>query len=94
MAVAIVGFWIFSTWEKHRFCQGWSNEYAQWAKQLRSEAANRALARDEAKEYLIAAELDDLISRKYAAVAWCPWRPYPSHPLLTPDERQMAAAKH
>jgi len=94
IVVAILAFRILSVWEKHHFCQGWSNEYAKWATQLRSEAANPALARDEAKECLIAAEFDDLISRKYAAVAWCPWRPYPSHPLLTPDEQQMAAAKH
>jgi hypothetical protein len=94
IAVAILGFWILGIWEKHHSCQGWSNEYAKWAMQSRSEAANPAAARGEAKEYLIAADLDDLISRKYAAVAWCPWRPYPNYPLITSEEQQTAVAKH
>src|SRR5262245_42240993 len=79
---------------KHGFCQGWANHYAARAKQLRAEAANPALGRDEAREYLIAADLQDMISQKYATVASHPWRPYPGHPLVTPEEQQFVAGRH
>jgi hypothetical protein len=81
-------------WNKHDFCQGWANFYATRAEEFRAEAANPALAEDQAKEYLIAADLHDIISHKYAAVARQPWRPYPGYPLITPEEQQTAAGKH
>lgn len=90
----LLGFWTLSVWNKHDFCQGWANYHADRARQLRAEAANPALGPDEAKECLIAADLHDVVSRKYAAVAWRPWRRYPGYPLVTPEEQRIAAVKH
>ena len=92
--LVLLTLWIPSVWNKHGFCQGWANHYAARAKQLRAEAANPALGREESREYLIAADWHDLISRKYAAVASHPWRPCPGYPLITPEEQQIAAGKH
>jgi len=83
-----------SLWNKHDFCRGWSKHYAARAKEFRSEAANRALGRNEARRYLVAAAIHDMISRKYAAVASRPWRPYPGYPLVTAEEQQIAEERH
>jgi hypothetical protein len=83
-----------SMWQKHDFCQGWASHYAARAKQLRVEADQPGLTRDERREHLIAADWHDVISRKYAQTARQPWRAYPSAPLITPEERGIAAAKH
>ena len=91
---AVLALCAMSVWNKHDFCQGWAKQYAARAQQLRAEAAKPALGRDEAREYLIAADVYDLIARKYAAVASQPWRPYPGYPLITPAEQQMVAARH
>jgi hypothetical protein len=90
----LLAFPLLCVWNKRDFCQGWANHYATRAKQLRAEAANPALGRDEAREYLIAADLQDAVSHKYARVASQPWRPYPGYPLVTADERQVAAGRH
>ena len=45
IVVAILAFRMWGIWEKHNFCQGWSNEYAKWAEDLRSEAASPVLSR-------------------------------------------------
>src|SRR5689334_12604752 len=90
----LLAFFALSVWNKHDFCQGWANHYAVRAKELRAEAANQALRPDEARERLIAAELGDVVSRKYAAVAWRPWRRYPGHPLVTAEEQRIAATHH
>src|ERR1041385_2413857 len=90
----LLAFFALSVWNKHDFCQGWANHYAVRAKQLRAEAANGALGPDEARERLIAADLDDVVSRKYAAVAWRPWRRYPGYPMVTLEEQRIAAGKN
>jgi len=81
-------------WNKRDFCQGWATHYAGRAKELRSVATNPALGRDEVKECLIAADIHDLISKKYAAVASRPWRRYPGYPLVTSEEQQTAAGRY
>ncbi|MBL9173086.1 MAG: hypothetical protein JNL10_06095 [Verrucomicrobiales bacterium] len=81
-------------WNKHDFCDGWADHYASLAKQLRADAENPGLTPSERREHLIAAEWHDVISHKYSAVAHQPWRPYPRHPLITPDEQRIAAIKH
>jgi hypothetical protein len=88
VGLAVLAFGAMHVWNKHDFCQGWSEHYAARAKEFRSEAAHRAFERAEAKKYLVAAEIHDLISRKYAAVASRPWRPYPGYPLITADEQR------
>ena len=90
----VLAFGAMHVWNKHGFCQGWSDHYAARAKEFRYQAANRAFDRDEAKKYLVAADIHDLISRKYAAVASRPWRPYPSYPLITPDEQLKIEGGH
>jgi hypothetical protein len=94
----IVGFVLLAlctirVWNKHAFCQGWAEHYAARANQFRSDAANRALRQDEARNYLIAADTHDLISRKYSAVASRPWHQYPKHPLITPAEQRIIEAR-
>jgi len=90
----VLAFCALCVWNKYDFCHGWANFYATQAEELRAEAANPALAGDRAKKYLIEADLSDIISRKYIAVARQPWRPYPGYPLITPEEQQIVADKH
>jgi hypothetical protein len=90
----VLAFCAIRVWNKHDFCEGWSSHYAVRAKGLRSEAANPALGRDEARKYLIAADIHDIISRKYAAVASRPWRRYPGYPLVTAEEQRMVDGGH
>src|SRR5687767_726839 len=83
----VLAFCALRVWNKHDFCQGWSENYATRAKEFRSAAANPAVGREEARKYLIAADIHDVISRKYAAVASRPWSRYPSYPLVTAEEQ-------
>jgi hypothetical protein len=90
---AVLAFSLLCVWNKHSFCQAWADHYAARAKQLRTEATNPALGRDATREHLIAADLHDMISRKYATVASHPWRPYPGYPLVKPEEQQLVAGR-
>jgi hypothetical protein len=81
-------------WGKYDFCQGWADHYAARAKQLRAEAESSSLTPDERTEHLMAADWHDIISHKFATAARQPWRPYPSHPLITPEEQRIVAARH
>jgi hypothetical protein len=90
----VLAFCAMCIWHKHDFCRGWSDHYASRAKQLRAEVANPILGPEERREHLIAADWHDIISHKYAVVAQQPWRPYPSYPLITPEEQRTTAAKH
>ena len=94
VGLIVLAFGAMRVWNKHDFCQGWSDYYAARAKAFRSEAANPAVERAEAKRYLVTADIHELISRKYAAVASRPWRPYPRHPLITPDEQWKIEGGH
>jgi hypothetical protein len=94
VGLVVLAFGAMRVWNKHDFCQGWSDHYAARAKEFRSEAAKPPLGRDEAKKYLVAADIHDLISRKYAAVASRPWRPYPSYPLITAEEQWKIEVGH
>jgi len=87
VGLVVVALGAMKIWNKHDFCQGWSDHYAARAKELRAEAANRASEHAEAEKYRVAADSHDLISRKYAAIASRPWRPYPGYPLITADEQ-------
>ena len=89
-----IAFWTLCVWNKHDFCRGWADHYAARAIQLRAEAANPALAPAEAAEYLVAADLHEVVSRKYKQVAWQPWRPYPGYPLVTTEEMRRATENH
>jgi hypothetical protein len=51
-----------SVWNKHDFCQGWAKHYAARASELRAQAG--ALGRDEAREYLMSAELNQRVAEK------------------------------
>ena len=93
LGFALVVLGAFRIWSKHDFCQGWASHYASEARRMRAEAANPALEPDAAREFLVAAHLHDVISRKYAAVARQPWRSYPGYPLVTPEEQRLAAGK-
>lgn len=81
-------------WSRHDFCRGWADHYAAEAERLRAEAAAPGLGVEEARERRMAAELRDVVARKYAATASAPWRPYPGYPLVTPEEQRLAAARH
>jgi hypothetical protein len=81
-------------WQRHDFCGGWADHYAALADELRSTAENPGLTSTERREHLIAAEWQEVISHKYAVAAQKPWRPYPSAPLLTTDEKRMVASKY
>jgi hypothetical protein len=94
VGVVVLVFCAMRAWGKYDFCQGWSNHYAARAKEFRSEAANPTLGRDEAKKYLVAADIHDLISQKYAVAASRPWRPYPSYPLVTAGERSIIEGRY
>jgi hypothetical protein len=83
-----------TAWSRHDYCRGWSDHYVHQAARLRAAAQDLRLTPDERRERLIAAEWQDVISGKYAATARRPWRPYPGHPLVTPEEQRMAAAKY
>lgn len=74
-----------SIWNKHNFCQGWANHYAARAMELRAQASG--LGRAEARQYLRSAELNQLVSEKYAMVASRPWKPYPKAPLISGEEQ-------
>jgi hypothetical protein len=89
-----LAFCALEIWHKYDFCQGWADEYSVRAKQLRAEAESPGLTPDERRERLIAADWHDIIAQKYAAAARQPWRPYPSYPLITPEEQRIVAAKH
>jgi hypothetical protein len=90
----LLAFGAVGIWGKYDFCQGWAGHYAARAKQLRAEAESSGLMPDEKREHLIAADWHDIISHKYATAARQPWRPYPSYPLITPEEQRLVAAKH
>lgn len=94
LAVGCITSLALRVWNKHDFCQGWSNHYAARSKEFRAEAAKPGLGHDEARKCLIAADTHDLVSRKYAAVASRPWRPYPSYPLVTAEEQWMIEGRH
>lgn len=94
LGLALLAWCALSVWDKHDFCQGWANHYAARAGQLRAEAANPALGSEEKRAHLIAADLHDVVSHKYAAVARRPWRPFPGYPLVTPEEQRIAAGTH
>jgi hypothetical protein len=89
-----LAFCALELWGKYDFCRGWADHYAARAKQLRAEAASSSLTPDERREHLMAADWHDIISHKFATAARQPWRPYPSHPLITPEEQRMVAAKY
>lgn len=94
VCLIVLAICVLRLWSKSDFCTGWSDHYAARAKEFRSGAVNPALQPDEVKKYLIAADTHDLISRKYAAVASRPWRPYPAYPLITAGEQQMIEERH
>jgi hypothetical protein len=93
-AFLIIAFCALGLWHKHDFCAGWSDHYASRAKQLRADAENPGLTPNERREHLIAAEWQKVISHKYSVAAQMPWRPYPSAPLITPDEQRIAASRY
>lgn len=86
--------WACSLWNKHHFCQGWSEHYLAEAARLRTEATTPGLDPEKVKECLIVADWDELISRKYAAVASNPLRPYLKAPLVTPEEKLAVMSKY
>lgn len=94
VGLVVLAFCTLLVWNKHDFCQGWADHYAARANDFRSEGTNPALGRDEARKYLIAADVHDLISRKYAMVASRPWKAYPSYPLVTAQEERMIEGKY
>jgi hypothetical protein len=94
LGLVVLAFCAMHLWSKHDFCQGWSDHYAARAREFRFEGANPALGRDDARKYLVAADIHDLISEKYAAVASRPWRRYPSYPLVTAGEQWMIEGRH
>ena len=83
---------VLIAWNRHDFCLGWADHYRARAANLRAASASSALGKEEVREQLIAADLADLVSRQFAALAWRPWRPIPN-PLVTPEEQQIAARK-
>lgn len=83
-----------SVWNKSDFCGGWARHHADRAAQFRADASNPALARDEARELLVSAEVHEIIAAKYARVAHQPWRRYPGYPLATPEDLRVAASRH
>ena len=89
-----LAFCALEIWGKYDFCQGWASHYGAQAKQLRAEAESSGLTPDERREHLIAADWHDVISHKYALAARQPWRPYPTYPLVTPEEQRIVAARH
>lgn len=82
----------FAIWNKHDHCGKWADHYAARASQLRAEAEN--LNATERKQHLSAADWNDIISRKFSAVARQPWKGYPRHPLITSGEQRAVAAKY
>jgi hypothetical protein len=90
-ALLAVAFGALVLWNKHNFCRGWADEYSAQAIQLRTDAANPTLSPDEKKEHLVAANLKEIVSRKYRSVAWMPWKPYPSDPLISDEEKWSAS---
>lgn len=90
----VLAFCAMHVWNKYDFCQGWSDHDATRAKEFRSAAANPGLGREEAKGCLVAADIHDLITRKYATVASRPWRPYPSYPLVAAEEQRLIEGRH
>lgn len=93
-AFLVLTFCALAIWQRHDFCGGWADHYAALAHQLRASAEEPGLTSTERREHLIAAEWQEVISHKYAVAAKKPWRPYPSAPLLTPDEKRMVASKY
>ena len=87
----VVALWVLGVWSKHDFCRGWADHYAGQAIQLRTDAANPELTANERKEYLVAANLQEAVSREYRTVAWQPWKPYPSYPLVSNTEKWNAS---
>jgi hypothetical protein len=61
-----------SVWNKHDFCQGWAEHYSVFCVQASSRARASGREQGEAKWYLIAAELHQLVSQKDAAVHAAP----------------------
>ena len=90
-ASLIVAIGTLQLWSKHDFCRGWADHYYSRATQLRTDAVNPALAPAEREEYLVAANLHEMISDKYQSVAWQPWKPYPSYPLVSTEEQARAS---
>ncbi len=83
-----------SVWGKRDYCRGWANHYAARARQIRAEVEKADLTSEQRREHLMAADWHEIIARKYATVVREPWRPYPSRPLITLEERQMVSGAH
>jgi hypothetical protein len=81
-----------SLWNKRDFCEGWAQHYSARARELRAQAST--FGQDDAKEYLISAEVNQLVAQKYTLVAQRPWLPYPKAPLVTANEQSRIAQKY
>ncbi len=70
---------------KVEYCQGWAKSHLLTAAHYRKEASNPDCPARDAAEFRWLARKEELISRKYAAIAARPWLPYPTAnaPLLT-----------
>ncbi len=76
--IAFVGYHGLRITNKVTYCRGWAQWYVQRAAEVESQAADPA----QAAENRLAADQYRRIAERYEEVAWQPWRPYPSYPLL------------
>jgi len=89
-AIGLVAWVVLHVWAKVDFCNGWASHYASEAKRLKKEASNPNITEDEAVRCRTAAMDYEIIAHKYERVAHCPWRPYPSFPLVSPRDKLKA----
>jgi hypothetical protein len=88
------GKWLFWQWNyrgKVQYCRGWGTQHAAQAKEFWRKAADPKLSKEDAQEFRMEARRRAIMARKYLAVAAdptlpYPGTPYPSNPLLTPEE--------
>lgn len=92
LVVGIVGCWAayvgLTIYAKYDWCQGWSENFAARAANLRKLASVPGTAEADVRKILVNAEILDLAAEKFHAAAVVPWHPYPSAPLVSDFEEQ------
>lgn len=86
---------LINAWGKFDFCYGWARHYEDLASQHRMDASNPDLQAESVHEYLIVAEWDEIIARKYKMAAMQPWPfgSYPKAPLVSTHEKVSVLQK-
>src|SRR3954453_20867421 len=86
VALALGGWNMIILGNKASFCRWRAEVHAALARQCREGAARPGLSPGEAASIRRAGRMQEIIARKYAAVADNPLLPYPRVPLITPEE--------